>query len=108
MGDARQIQGKPTASRLHVFINRLPAMVLDNLPRNTQCYPLTSQCERDEGRSLNSSLLPMGESRLVIVCGVPEGVDKSVTPISPGFSAGISAPSRTSGMIPPRKHHKKS
>lgn len=40
-------------------------------------YPLTIQCERDEGYSLGSSLLPMGKSRLVVVCEVPEGVDFS-------------------------------
>ncbi|MEG0146000.1 MAG: peptidoglycan-binding domain-containing protein, partial [Clostridia bacterium] len=38
-------------------------------------YPLTIQCERNEGRSFGASLLPMGRSRLVIACEVPEGMD---------------------------------
>lgn len=38
-------------------------------------YPCTIQCERDEGRALGASLLPMGRSRLVVVCEVPEGIE---------------------------------
>lgn len=40
-------------------------------------YPCTIQCERDEGRSLGSTLLPMGKSRLVILCEMPRGIDLS-------------------------------
>ncbi|MEG1056470.1 MAG: hypothetical protein RSF79_31065, partial [Janthinobacterium sp.] len=42
-------------------------------------YPLTIQCERNEGRSFGASLLPMGRSRLVIACEVPEGIDLKST-----------------------------
>jgi hypothetical protein len=38
-------------------------------------YPCAIQCERDEGRAFGASLLPMGKSRLVIVCEVPEGIE---------------------------------
>lgn len=38
-------------------------------------YPCTIHCERDEGRSFGASLLPMGKSRLVIICEVPVEVE---------------------------------
>ena len=53
----------------------LPYVMLGYLQINDVCYPCTIQCEKDAGKAFGSSLLPMGKSRLVIACEIPEGVE---------------------------------
>lgn len=54
---------------------QLPTLLQGYVRLNDIRYPCAIQCERDEGRSLGTSLLPMGKSRLVITCEVPKGID---------------------------------
>lgn len=45
-------------------------MRISNVP-----YTCTVQCERDKGAAFGTTLLPMGKSRLVIVCEIPARLD---------------------------------
>ena len=51
-------------------------------------YSCTVQCERDKGTAFGTTLLPMGKSRLVILCEIPEGVEISSVDLEMDVTAG--------------------
>ena len=53
---------------------QLPYVMQGYVRINSVRYPCTIQCEKDSGSAFGSSLLPMGKSRLVIVCEIPESI----------------------------------
>ena len=53
----------------------LPTTIQVSMRINGIPYSCTVQCERDKGSAFGTTLLPMGKSRLVIVCEIPEGVE---------------------------------
>ena len=53
----------------------VPSVIRACMRINSISYSCTVQCERDKGSAFGTTLLPMGKSRIVILCEIPEGVD---------------------------------
>ena len=51
-------------------------------------YSYTVQCEKDKGAAFGSNLLPMGKSRLVILCEIPEGLELASVELDMDVAAG--------------------
>ena len=54
---------------------QVPSLLQGYVKINAVRYPLTLQCEQDEGQALGSSVLPMGTSRLIIFSEIPQGIE---------------------------------
>lgn len=55
---------------------------------NDVSYSCTVQCERDKGTAFGTTLLPMGKSRLVISCEIPEGLEIASVELEIDVTAG--------------------
>lgn len=55
---------------------------------NDVSYSCTVQCERDKGTAFGTTLLPMGKSRLVILCEIPEGLELASVELEMDVTAG--------------------
>ncbi|MBQ8962306.1 MAG: peptidoglycan-binding protein [Clostridia bacterium] len=53
----------------------VPSMIHATMRVSNVPYICTVQCERDKGAAFGTTLLPMGKSRLLIVCEIPEGLE---------------------------------
>lgn len=55
---------------------------------NDVSYSCTVQCERDKGTAFGTTLLPMGKSRLIILCEIPEGLELASVELDMDVAAG--------------------
>ena len=53
----------------------VPSIIRATMRINSISYSCTVQCERDKGSAFGTTLLPMGKSRFVILCEIPEGIE---------------------------------
>ena len=53
----------------------VPSMIHATMRVSNVPYTCTVQCERDKGAAFGTTLLPMGKSRLVVVCEIPKGLE---------------------------------
>ena len=63
-------------------------MLRASLRVNDVTYSCTVQCEKDKGAAFGSNLLPMGKSRLVILCEIPEGLELASVELDMDVAAG--------------------
>ena len=62
-------------SNLSGISMEVSTMLRATLRINDISYSCTVQCEKDKGAAFGTTLLPMGKSRLVILCEIPEGLE---------------------------------
>ena len=63
-------------------------MLRATLRINDISYSCTVQCEKDKGAAFGTTLLPMGKSRLVILCEIPEGLELASVELDMDVAAG--------------------
>ena len=63
-------------------------MLRATLRVNDVSYSCTVQCEKDRGAAFGTTLLPMGKSRLVILCEIPEGLELASVKLDMDVAAG--------------------
>lgn len=66
----------------------VPSMIHATMRVNNVPYACTVQCERDKGASFGITLLPMGKSRLVVVCEIPAGLEITSAELEIDIAAG--------------------
>ena len=55
---------------------------------NDVSYSCTVQCEKDKGAAFGTTLLPMGKSRVVMLCEIPEGLELASVELDMDVAAG--------------------
>lgn len=68
----------------------LPAALQGTLLLNGVAFPCIAQCEKDQGASLGTTLLPMESARLVISCEIPWGVNALTAELEVSLPSSIS------------------
>ena len=63
-------------------------MLQATLRVNDVSYSCTVQSEKDKGAAFGTTLLPMGKSRLVILCEIPEGLELASVELDMDVAAG--------------------
>ena len=66
----------------------VPSMIRASMKVNDVSYSCTVQCERDKGTAFGTTLLPMGKSRLVILCEIPGGLEITSVELEMDVTAG--------------------
>lgn len=66
----------------------VPSMIRTSMKVNDVSYSCTVQCERDKRTAFGTTLLPMGKSRLVILCEIPEGLEIASVKLEIDVTAG--------------------
>jgi hypothetical protein len=63
-------------------------MLRASLRVNDVSYSCTVHCEKDKGAAFGTTLLPMGKSRLIILCEIPEGLELASVELDMDVAAG--------------------
>ena len=66
----------------------VPSMIRTSMKVNDVSYSCTVQCERDKRTAFGTTLLPMGKSRLVILCEIPGGLEIASVELEIDVTAG--------------------